>query len=67
MDSRVQEVQLWLGSTYPQYFYYDENGKNSGSFPVKPDGMTGNTTVKALIMALQVHKQKRYIKCLPSC
>ena len=57
MDSRVQDVQLWLGSTYPQYFYYDENGKNSGSFPVKPDGVTGNTTVKALIMALQIHKQ----------
>lgn len=56
MDQRVQEVQQWLGDTFPQYFYYDENGDNSGSFPVKPDGLTGNTTVKALIMALQIHK-----------
>ncbi len=56
MDSRVQEVQQWLGDTFPQYFRYDEDGNNSGSFPVKPDGLTGNTTVKALIMALQIHK-----------
>lgn len=55
MDSRVQEVQIWLGDTFPSYFYYDENGQNSGSFPIEPDGMTGNTTVKALIMALQIH------------
>ncbi|WP_373799500.1 glycoside hydrolase domain-containing protein [Bacteroides heparinolyticus] len=57
MDLRVQEVQLWLGETYPQYFYYDEDGNASGSYPIKPDGITGNTTVKALIMALQIHKQ----------
>lgn len=56
MDQRVQEVQLWLGETYPGYFYYDESGENSGSFPINPDGITGNTTVKALIMALQIHK-----------
>lgn len=55
MDLRVKEVQEWLGSKYPSYFHYDENGTGSGSFPVKPDGMTGNTTVKALIMALQIH------------
>ena len=56
MDARVQEVQLWLGETYPDYFYYDVNGTNSGSFPVEPDGITGYTTVKDLIMALQIHK-----------
>ena len=56
MDARVQEVQLWLGETYPAYFFYDEDGKNSGTLPVQPDGITGGTTVKALIMALQIHK-----------
>lgn len=55
MDVRVKEVQEWLGETFPSYFYYDESGGNSGSYPVKPDGKTGNTTVKALIMALQIH------------
>lgn len=55
MDSRVQEVQIWLGNTFPDYFYYDENGNNSGLYPLEPDGMTGNKTVKALIMALQIH------------
>lgn len=55
MDTRVQEVQTWLGNTFPAYFYYDENGTNSGTFPVKADGMTGNNTVKALVMALQIH------------
>lgn len=54
MDARVLEVQQWLGNTFPSYFYYDETGINSGSFPVEPDGMTGNTTVTALIMALQI-------------
>lgn len=54
MDVRVLEVQQWLGNTFPSYFYYDETGINSGSFPVEPDGMTGNTTVTALIMALQI-------------
>ena len=54
MDTRVLEVQQWLNNTFPTYFYYDENGTNSGSYPVKPDGMTGNTTVKALVMALQI-------------
>ena len=57
MDTRVQEVQLWLGEIYPEYFYYDEEGTTSGSFPVQPDGITGYTTVKALIMALQIHKK----------
>lgn len=47
----VQEVQEWLNVTWPEKFMYDETGTESGSFPVKPDGMTGNTTVKALIMA----------------
>ena len=56
MDARVQEVQSGLGETYPAYFFYDEDGKNSGTFPVQPDGITGGTTVKALIMALQIHK-----------
>lgn len=54
-DARVKEVQQWLNDTFPTYFKYDEDGKDSGSFPVKPDGMTGNTTVKALIMAVQIH------------
>lgn len=53
MDKMVQEVQQWLNDTWPQKFKYDETGATSGTFPVKPDGMTGNTTVKALIMALQ--------------
>ncbi len=55
MDLRVKDVQIWLGETFPSHFYYDENGENSGLFPIKPDGMTGNTTVKALIMALQIY------------
>ena len=54
-DARVKEVQQWLNDTFPSYFKYDETGASSGSFPVKPDGMTGNTTVKALIMAVQIH------------
>ncbi len=54
MDLRVKEVQEWLGETFPSYFYYDENGENSGSFPIIADGKTGNSTVKALIMALQI-------------
>lgn len=54
MDKMVQEVQEWLNVTWPEKFMYDETGTESGSFPVKPDGMTGNTTVKALIMALQL-------------
>ncbi len=55
MDVRVREVQVWLGTTFPDYFHYDEEGITSGSFPLEPDGMTGNRTVKALIMALQIH------------
>ena len=57
MDTRVQEVQLWLGEIYPEYFYYDKEGTSSGTYPVQPDGITGHTTVKALIMALQLHKK----------
>lgn len=55
MDVRVREVQVWLGTTFPDYFHYDEEGITSGSFPLEPDGMTGNRTVRALIMALQIH------------
>lgn len=54
-DAKVKEVQEWLNNTFPTYFKYDEDNKNSGSFPVKPDGMTGNTTMKALVMAVQIH------------
>ncbi len=54
MDARVLEVQQWLNNTFPNYFYYDPDGINSGSFPVEPDGITGHTTVKALVMALQI-------------
>lgn len=54
MDKMVQDVQQWLNDTWPEKFKYDETGAESGSFPVKPDGMTGNTTVKALVMALQL-------------
>lgn len=55
MDLRVKEVQVWLGTAFPDYFHYDEDGDNSGIYPLEPDGMTGNRTVKALIMALQIH------------
>lgn len=55
MDKRVQEVQVWLGETYPNYFKYDADGIHSGKYPIKPDGITGNATVKALVMALQIH------------
>ena len=54
-DAKVKEVQEWLNNTFPTYFRYDADNKNSGSFPVKPDGMTGNTTMKALVMAVQIH------------
>lgn len=54
MDKMVQDVQQWLNDTWPDKFKYDETGVESGSFPVEPDGMTGNTTVKALVMALQL-------------
>lgn len=54
-DLRVQEVQQWLNDAFPSYFKYDATGQTSGSFPVKPDGKTGNTTVKALVMAIQIH------------
>lgn len=49
MDERVQEVQNWLVDTYPTYFGH------GGSFPITPDGITGGNTVKALVMALQIH------------
>lgn len=49
MDAKVLQVQEWLNQTYPNYFSIV-----SGSFPVDMDGITGNTTVKALVMALQI-------------
>lgn len=49
MDERVQEVQYWLVDTYPTYF------ASGGSFPIATDGITGGNTVKALVMALQIH------------
>lgn len=54
-DEMVCAVQEWLNNTFPEYFRYDETGENSGKYPVEPDGMTGHTTVTALIMALQLH------------
>lgn len=54
-DSKVMEVQEWLNDTYPSYFKYDEDNSKCGSYPVKPDGMTGTKTVKALVMAIQIH------------
>lgn len=49
MDTKVLQVQQWLNQTYPLYF-----DSTSGTFPVSPDGITGGTTTKALVMALQV-------------
>ena len=54
-DERVREVQQWLNNTFPAYFRYDEDPNNCGSYPIKPDGLTGTKTVKALVMALQIH------------
>ncbi len=54
MDLMVLEVQQWLNDTFPSYFRYDENGINSGSFPIEPDGKTGNRTMTALVMAVQI-------------
>lgn len=53
-DDWVRKVQQWLNDTFPEYFKYDETGEESGSFPVKVDGLAGNTTVKALIRAIQI-------------
>ena len=55
VDEMVQMVQQWLNDTFPEKFKYDPTGENSGEYPVQPDGMTGNTTVTALVMALQLH------------
>ena len=54
-DLRVKEVQQWLNDTYPKYFKYDEDSSKCGTYPVKPDGNTGTKTVKALVMAVQIH------------
>lgn len=54
-DRMVKEVQQWLNDTYPAYFKYDETGKENGSYPIEPDGYTGTKTVKALVMAVQIH------------
>lgn len=55
VDYMVQQVQLWLNETFPEQFKYDPTGEDSGDYPVQPDGITGNTTVTALIMAVQLH------------
>jgi len=44
MDVKVYETQQWLNSTY---------GNIAGFEPVMTDGITGNSTFKALIRALQ--------------
>lgn len=54
-DRMVKEVQQWLNDTYPAYFKYDATGKGNGSYPIEPDGYTGTRTVKALVMAIQIH------------
>lgn len=54
-DRMVKEVQQWLNDTYPAYFKYDERGMENGSYPIEPDGYTGTKTVKALVMAVQIH------------
>lgn len=56
MDLKVKEIQQWLNDSYPRYFYYNEDESLCGSYPIKPDGQTGSKTVKALIMAFQIHK-----------
>ncbi len=54
-DQRVKEVQQWLNDRFPSYFKYDEENHYYGSYPIEPDGKTGTKTVKALIMAIQIH------------
>lgn len=54
-DLKVKEVQQWLNDTFPSYFKYDEEPQNCGTYPIEPDGITGTRTVKALIMAIQIH------------
>ena len=45
MDSRVLQTQKWLNTTY---------GKINGFPSVDEDGITGNSTFRALIYALQL-------------
>lgn len=54
-DQRVKEVQQWLNDTFPTYFKFTEDGSVMGSYPIKPDGITGTKTMKALVMAVQIH------------
>lgn len=54
-DLKVKEVQQWLNDTYPAYFKYDEDPTKCGTYPIEPDGYTGIRTVKALVMAVQIH------------
>lgn len=54
-DPRVLQVQEWLNETFPKYFKCDNDNKVYGSYPVEMDGKTGTKTVKALIMAIQIH------------
>ena len=43
-DEMVRQVQIWINQTY-----------DTGMIePVETDGITGGTTVKALIKALQI-------------
>lgn len=44
-DPKVQEAQQWLNNTYTGKYTY---------VPIKDDGTTGNSTVKALTIALQI-------------
>lgn len=50
MDAQVKAVQDWLIATFPSQF-----NPQTGVYPLKNDGITGGTTVKALVMAVQLH------------
>lgn len=54
-DQRVREVQQWLNDTFPSYFKFSDDGSEMGIYPIEPDGITGSRTMKALVMAVQIH------------
>lgn len=54
MITYVKEVQTWLAQEFPDYFKYDETGSTSGLYPLIADGIAGQSTIKALTMALQL-------------
>lgn len=54
MITYVKDVQTWLNQEFPDYFKYDETGETSGKYPLFPDGIVGQSTIRALTMALQL-------------